>query len=235
MKSLSTEFDFKKLALNEIDLEKIPKPPYLLNSREFVFPLKWGQFEVYDFSKGYDPHRTLNTIYGVGKYDERRPNMYVGDQYTSGDQESRDIHMGIDLASPTGSDVIAFTHGTVVEKKFNSLSYDYGGTLVTNHEVELVRKGVSGRGDKFQLFVLWGHLSFESLAGLQPGQPFKTGDTLAQLGNETQNGGWNPHLHIQLSWLKPANCDLPGAVNNRDRNAALVIFPDPRLILGPLY
>jgi hypothetical protein len=29
--------------------------------------------------------------------------------------------------------------------------------------------------------------------------------------------------------------DLPGAVSDADREAALAIYPDPRLVLGPLY
>ena len=63
----------------------------------------------------------------------------------------------------------------------------------------------------------------------------KLGEELATLGDKDVNGGWNPHLHFQLSWIKPVTFDLPGTVNNRDRAAALRAFPDPRLVLGPLY
>ena len=55
------------------------------------------------------------------------------------------------------------------------------------------------------------------------------------MGTREVNGGWNPHLHFQLSLLEPETHDLPGAVSVADRSWALRAFPDPRLVLGPLY
>ena len=31
--------------------------------------------EVFDFTRGYDPHRALTSPYGIGRYDEKRPGM----------------------------------------------------------------------------------------------------------------------------------------------------------------
>ena len=52
---------------------------------------------------------------------------------------------------------------------------------------------------------------------------------------EDENGGWNPHLHFQLSRVEPIDCDLPGAVSCAQREWALQAFPDPRLVVGQLY
>ena len=58
---------------------------------------------------------------------------------------------------------------------------------------------------------------------------------MSYLGDEKENGGWPPHLHIQLSFKKPDNLDIPGVVSLADRLEALDLYPDPRQVLGPLY
>ena len=58
---------------------------------------------------------------------------------------------------------------------------------------------------------------------------------LAALGDEDENGGWAPHVHVQLSWEAPLDGDLPGVVRPENRLEALEKYPDPRLICGPLY
>ena len=55
------------------------------------------------------------------------------------------------------------------------------------------------------------------------------------LGNFEENGGWEPHLHFQLSLVEPETHDMPGVVAPEDREHALTIYPDPRNVLGPLY
>jgi hypothetical protein len=44
-----------------------------------------------------------------------------------------------------------------------------------------------------------------------------------------------PHVHFQLSSHPPDTHDMPGAVSIEDRPRALLDYPDPRLVLGPLY
>ncbi|GIT41297.1 MAG: hypothetical protein Ct9H300mP10_03070 [Methanobacteriota archaeon] len=55
------------------------------------------------------------------------------------------------------------------------------------------------------------------------------------MGDKHENGGWEPHLHFQLSLVEPETHDLPGVVAPEDREQALLDYPDPRLVLGPLY
>ena len=50
-----------------------------------------------------------------------------------------------------------------------------------------------------------------------------------------ENGGWEPHLHFQLSYQEPDTHDMPGVVEPSKRDEALEIYPDPRLVLGALY
>jgi peptidoglycan LD-endopeptidase LytH len=179
------------------------------------------ELEVYDFTTGYDPNRELESPYGVGRYDERRPGMYLGEQFTEG---ARDLHVGIDLAAPVGTPVFSFYQGSIFKLGDNALPYDYGPTIITAHEW-LDQK----------IYALYGHLNRESLDLWRPGDTVEAGATIGALGSPEVNGGWNPHLHFQLSLLEPVTHDLPGAVSLDDRAWALRAFPDPRLVLGPLY
>ena len=42
-------------------------------------------------------------------------------------------------------------------------------------------------------------------------------------------------LNLKKFLIKPKKCDLPGVVSQEDHEIALRAFPDPRLVLGPLY
>jgi len=178
-------------------------------------------YEVYDFSQGYDPNRTLSCEYGIGKYNEHRPGMYQGEHF---EQEQRTVHIGIDIAAPIGTNIHAFTDGIIYKQGYNALPWDYGTTIITEHIVE---------GKK--LYALHGHLSKESLRLRKEGEAFSRGDIIATVGNKDENGGWNPHLHFQLSYKAPAVPDMPGVTSLRNRAMALQLYPDPQIVLGKLY
>ena len=178
------------------------------------------EFEIYDFTRGYDPNRKLSHAYGIGKYDEVRPGMYEGEQF----EGIRNIHMGIDIGCPAGEPVFAFYEGTIHKLGDNALPYDYGPTIITRHTwLDQV------------VFALHGHLSRESLSRWSEGDAFAGGAEIATVGQSHENGGWNPHLHFQLSLIEPETHDLPGAVSAAQRDQARRDFPDPRLVMGPLY
>ena len=178
--------------------------------------------ELYDFSKGYDADRTLQSPFGIGKYNEHRPGMYTGDLFET---EARTIHMGIDIGAPVGTPIYAFDNGRILHQGFNPEPYDYGHVIITEHTDET--------GKLF--WVLLGHLSKSSVERLTTGSPFQKGDLLAWVGNKSENGGWNPHLHIQLSTVRPETHDLPGVVSKQELEHALIRYPDPRNILGDVY
>ncbi len=180
------------------------------------------QIELYDFSAEYDSDRTLLCRYGVGKYNEHRPNMYKGDLFEA---NARTVHMGIDIGCPTQTPVYAFDSGTIVHQGFNPAPFDYGHVIVTEHQNQ--------QGATF--WVLWGHLSKASIHKHQIGEPFERGDVIGWVGSKSDNGGWNPHLHIQLANEKPATHDMPGVVSLSERELAGQMYPDPRIILGQIY
>lgn len=180
-------------------------------------------YEVYDFTKGYDPNRALASPFGIGRYNERRPGMYQGELYTDA-KEQRDIHIGIDIGAPVGTPVHAFAAGEIFLFAFNGAPWDYGNTLITKHQID-------GR----PIFALHGHLSGASIAGKTQGQAIGAGEVIAWVGDRQENGGWNPHLHFQLSWVEPTICDMPGVVSASQLSQALRTYPDPQMVLGKLY
>ncbi|MBT61015.1 MAG: peptidase M23 [Euryarchaeota archaeon] len=190
------------------------------------------EYWVYDFSRGPQTDFECPFEYSVGKYDEHRPGMYTTPLFGG----VRDLHVGIDLGGPVGTPIFAFADGVIHSLGVNDEAGSYGPTIITRHEVALpVTLGSSELAPIQTVWVLHGHLTATSLNGLEVGQVFHAGDRIAWIGAEHENGGWPPHLHIQLSISEPTVNDMPGVVELSQRDQALVTYPDPRLILGRLY
>lgn len=175
---------------------------------------------VFDFSNGYNPGFIKQKKWGIGKYNEKRSNMYVAPQYNN----ERNIHMGIDIWAKAGEPVFSFYKGTIAYKRDNDQKGNYGPTIILCYKF----------GDT-ELFALYGHLSRASLQMLSLGEIVKKGQRIGELGEKHVNGGWIPHLHFQLSVEDPGEADMPGVVSADDREQALQMFPDPRIVMGNLY
>jgi peptidoglycan LD-endopeptidase LytH len=158
--------------------------------------------------------------FAIGRYAEHRPTTYT----TALFEGRRNIHVGIDLFGPAGSAVHAFADGRVHLFGYNEAPGDYGHTIITHHVL-----------DGLELFALHGHLSARSTQSLRQGQELRRGEVFAWTGERSENGGWVPHLHFQLSYERPQKPDLPGAVAAEDLTLALLKYPDPRLVLGAIY
>ena len=164
--------------------------------------------------------------FAIGRYDEDRPHAYPSALFQAPPEGGapRTVHVGIDLFAPLGTAVHAFADGIVHRFGYNPADGDYGATVITAHDVG----GAT-------LYALHGHLSRRSLEGKREGIAVRAGEVIAWLGDRSENGGWVPHLHFQLSFERPERADLPGVVTEVDRPWALLKYPDPRLVLGPLY
>jgi murein DD-endopeptidase MepM/ murein hydrolase activator NlpD len=184
---------------------------------------------VFDLSRGFAPPEVETARYGIGKYDEHRPGLYTSKLFIKDD---RTVHMGIDLFAPVGTPVHAFADGEIHLVGYNSEPLDYGCTVVTRHRLG---REEAGNDEGFTLYALHGHLNRASLEGKREGQPIRRGEIIAWVGPKEENGGWLPHLHFQLSFARPDRPDMPGVVTLRDRALARLKYPDPRLVLGPIY
>ncbi len=175
-------------------------------------------YTVLDLS--VNPWIPSKTEFSIGKYDEVRPNMYLTPIFGG----IRNIHVGLDINGPIGTPCMAFMDGKITHFGYNPEPGDYGYVIITKHNISGI-----------ELWALYGHLSSESIEGKIVGQKVRKGEIIAWFGPENENGGWEPHLHFQLSLLEPKTHDLPGVVSDVERIQALENYPDPRLILGPLY
>ena len=165
------------------------------------------------------------TRIGIGGYDEPRF-LNTSAHFASGgapDAERRTIHMGLDFFAAAGTPVHAPLDGTVFAFADNDRPQDYGPVILLQH--------VTGEGDAFH--TLYGHLSRESLGGLAIGQRVARGEPFATLGDVSVNGGWTPHLHLQLFTDQLGlGTELPGIVRPSERRAWRSICPDPSVLAG---
>ena len=162
--------------------------------------------------------------YTIGRYDEDRKGMYT--QALFGGE--RTIHVGLDIGGPAMTPLFAFEDGIIHSFADNDEDGSYGPTIITEHQLVI-------EGQRRSIWLLHGHLSRQSLTGLNVGTHINKGDQIASIGEEHENGGWPPHVHLQLSFVEPSKPDLQGVVSPENREQALEMYPDPRNILGNLY
>ena len=140
--------------------------------------------------------------------------------------ESRTVHLGLDVFLDAGSPVRAPFDGEVHSFANNAARFDYGPCIILKHAV----KDASG---DLVFHTLYGHLSPDSLNGLSRGQTVKKGDIIGRLGGTDVNGGWPPHLHLQIiTDMLGMQGDFPGACSPSQRPVWLSLSPDPNLIAG---
>ena len=160
------------------------------------------------------------TEFSIGKYDEVRPNLYNTELFGG----ERNVHMGIDIGGPVGTPCMGFMDGEISHFGYNPAAGDYGNVVITKHDIGGV-----------PVWALYGHLDAASIEDKRVGQLVESGDVIAWFGAFEENGGWEPHLHFQLSLVEPETHDMPGVVAPGEREYSLEIYPDPRNVLGPLY
>jgi 4-aminobutyrate aminotransferase-like enzyme/Ser/Thr protein kinase RdoA (MazF antagonist) len=185
-----------------------------------------------------DDHlRGCGTAVGLGRYGEARllysspmfevpPARAVGARATAAAgfrTERRTVHLGIDVFAPVGTPIRVPLAGVVHAFADNASPLDYGPVVILRHTT----------GERESFFTLYGHLTRESLATLQVGQPVESGDIIGAIGSAAVNGGWTPHLHVQLiTDLFDLGCDFPGVSRASDWDVWSAFSPNPAALLG---
>lgn len=162
---------------------------------------------------------------GIGRYHEPRL-IYTAPIFATGptlSDERRTLHLGLDLFAAAGTPVFAPLPGEVYACAINETPQDYGGVIILKHTPP----------DGPDFFTLYGHLSHASVTGMQVGQTIAKGEPFAALGTPAENGGWPPHLHVQIiTDLLDLDCDFPGVGLVSQREVWAAFSPDPNLIAG---
>jgi len=157
----------------------------------------------------------------IGHYCENR-SVYQGEAFDIRSDNSRTVHLGVDLFAPAGTPVYAGHDGTVEYFNDNNVYLDYGPVIILRH--------ATNTGVPF--WPLYGHLSRPSLEGLHIGKIVKAGDQIATMGEEHENVGWPPHTHFQLlTSLCGMGLDVYGVAPLNELPVWRSISPNPNLIL----
>jgi murein DD-endopeptidase MepM/ murein hydrolase activator NlpD len=158
--------------------------------------------------------------YGIGGYFEDRA-LYARSQLFNTTDETRSLHLGVDIWGDAETTVYTPIAGKVHSFQDNNNEGDYGPTVILEHDL-----------DGLKLYSLYGHLSTESLMGLDVGMPMAKGEPVGHFGDANENGNWPPHLHFQLMFdMQGYKGDYPGACRISEREAYQQNIPDPGLIL----
>lgn len=161
---------------------------------------------------------------GIGRYLEDR-DVYTTQAYAGADGSGprRSVHLGVDLFVPAGTPVSAPLDGVVHALHDNAAPQDYGPVVILAHTTDA--------GEEF--FTLYGHLTRSTLPALSVGQKVAAGERFATVGTEQENGGWAPHVHLQvLTALLGMGVDVPGVGAPADLGLWRSVCPDPNLLLG---
>jgi len=162
--------------------------------------------------------------YGIGGYNEHRT-IYARSSYFDGVEEPRRLHLGTDIWGPAGTPIYNFYDAEVHSFQFNDHFGDYGATIILKYNIEGV-----------EFHALYGHLSLNSLSGLQAGQKIPSGREFAAFGIPEENGYWPPHLHFQLIIdMEGKTGDYPGVCQYSKAGQYLENCPDPQFILKDTF
>jgi 4-aminobutyrate aminotransferase-like enzyme/Ser/Thr protein kinase RdoA (MazF antagonist) len=130
-----------------------------------------------------------NAEIGIGPWGEKRA-VYAGQMFQS--KLIRDVrrtrHLGLDIFAEAGTPVMTPLPGRVVDVTIESEPLGYGCAVLIEHEPE--------PGVRFTS--LWGHLAHATAKRITKGQHLGAGEEVGALGDAKENGGWLPHLHLQL-------------------------------------
>jgi len=216
--------EFRPVCEHPLDSKGVYVHDYSVASTEI------GTMDVWQDQARFTQHvadvvRDANAAVGLARYDEVRA-IYTNDLFrvTGNDgPEWRTVHLGIDVNLPVGAQVFAPLAGVVHSVRDNQTPGDYGPTVVLEHRVE--------RG-ALTFWTLYGHLDREVLARLQPGSAIEAGAVVGLIGDRNVNGGWWPHVHVQIICdLLDRSGDFAGVARPVDRNAWLSLSPDPANLL----
>ncbi|WP_422860452.1 peptidoglycan DD-metalloendopeptidase family protein [Flagellimonas sp. S174] len=153
-----------------------------------------------------------------GGYLERRDIYNSFGRFDEGEQ--RNIHLGMDFWHKSGTEVIVPIKGKVHSFKNNNDMGNYGPTIILEHHVE-----------SFSFYTLYGHLSVESLQGLEKGKVFQKGEILATLGTPDINVNYAPHLHFQIiKDIQGNEGDYPGVCSQTELDFYKINCPNPNLL-----
>jgi len=135
----------------------------------------------------------------------------------------RTVHLGVDVFAPAHTPIRSPLDSIVCVIENRTAWLDYGGMVILQHKTPT--------NDNF--YSLYGHLNPDVCQRLHEGQHLKAGDVFATLGTHKENGGWAPHLHLQLALsIEGLGADWPGVADPDDLTFWNALCPNPAALLN---
>ena len=214
-KIINTELlnpDEGKLSTQDLSVHgsSVPQNPFKLNRSE---------------ASGIAADVSLETGVRLGFYSEPRL-IYTDQAFRNGEYKAsnrRTVHLGIDVFAPAKTPICAPLDSVVCIVKDLPTHLDYGGMVILQHAIPT--------GEHF--YSLYGHLNPDVCSTLQAGQKIAAGQTFATLGTAEQNGGWAPHLHLQLAMsIDGLESDWSGVADPDELPFWNAMCPNPAALLN---
>ncbi|WP_132073287.1 aminotransferase class III-fold pyridoxal phosphate-dependent enzyme [Sinorhizobium americanum] len=171
-----------------------------------------------------DHCRDTGVALGIGPWGEART-VYSGEMFASRlvDGARRTRHLGLDLFMAAGTEVYTPLAATVVSVEIEKDALGYGCLIALRHEP----------ADCPPFLTLWGHLAHEAVERLKAGDSLEAGALVGEMGVPEENGGWAPHLHLQISTdASLAAREILGVGEERYLDVWTELFPDPGSFAG---
>jgi len=158
----------------------------------------------------------------LGRYGELRT-IYDTPAFGTPFEERRTLHLGIDVFVPEGTATRSPLDGVIHSCDIRDQPGDYGGVVIIEYRTPA--------GPRFWMLV--GHLAHASIDALEPGDHIGRGEEFALVGTREENGGWAPHLHVQLfTDLLDQTTELDGVARASQRDVWMSISPNPAPLIA---
>ena len=161
---------------------------------------------------------------GIGPWGEART-VYSGEMFVSKliTETRRTRHLGLDLFMAAGTRLYTPIAATVASVEIERDPLGYGCLIALRHEPEGCPPFTT----------LWGHLAHEALGRIKAGDRLEAGALVGEMGAPGENGGWAPHLHLQISTDTSLSATaILGVGEERYLDVWAELFPDANAFAG---
>ncbi|WP_322884731.1 aminotransferase class III-fold pyridoxal phosphate-dependent enzyme [Sinorhizobium medicae] len=161
---------------------------------------------------------------GIGPWGEART-VYSGEMFVSRllEKTRRSRHLGLDLFKAAGTKVYTPLAATVASVEIETDPLGYGCLVALRHEPEGCPP----------FLTLWGHLAHEAVGRLKAGDTLEAGALVGEMGAPEENGGWAPHLHLQICTDTGLSAsEILGVGEERYLDVWSELFPDASAFAG---
>ena len=122
--------------------------------------------------------------WAYGGFLEKRK-LYERSAHFKEDNNFRNIHLGLDIWGETYQKIYAPFELEIHSFTNNDKHGDYGPTVIF-------------KGNEAFPYILCGHLTTANLELWESKKFYRKGEIIGHFGSRVENGGWYPHVHLQV-------------------------------------